>query len=153
LAGKAIDPFVDAALEDLRTEAQGMPIHEQSTTIALWRSKLAGRIASMGGAIATVMEGPWSVMVAVESELPESVTDVSHWHSMRSLAAVSRAAFDPDSTMGIEDRTGVFAGVSPDSAGPMGMQPYTSYVATDNYLHRTYVVSEWPQAKARLGFL
>src|SRR5699024_3720163 len=39
------------------------------------------------------------------------------------------------------------------SAGPMGMQPYTSYVATDNYLHRTDVVSEWPQAKARLGLL
>jgi len=153
LAGKAIDPFLDAAFEDLMTEAQGMPIHEQSITIALSRSKLAGQIASMGGGIATLMEIALSVMEAVESELPESGTMVSHWHSMRSLAAVSRAAFDPDSTMGIEDRTGVFAGVSPDSAGPMGMQPYTSYVATDNYLHRTYVVSEWPQAKARLGFL
>src|SRR5699024_6261933 len=85
-------------------------IHEQSITIALSRSKLAGQIASMGGGIATLMEIALSVMEAVESELPESGTMVSHWHSMRSLAAVSRAAFDPDSTMGIEDRTGVFAG-------------------------------------------
>lgn len=153
LAGKAIDPFLDAAFEDLMTEAQGMPIHEQTMTIALSRSKLAGQIASRGGGIATLMEIALSVMEAVESELPESGTMVSHWHSMRSLAALSRAAFDPDATIGIVDRTGTFAGVAPDSAGPMGMLPYTSYVATDNYLHRTYVISEWPQAKARLGFL
>lgn len=153
LAGKHVDAFLDAAFEDLMTEAQGMPIHEQTMTITLSRAKLAGQIASMGGGIARLMEIALSVMEAVESELPESGTVVSHWHSMRSLAALSRAAFDPDATVGIVDRTGTFAGVSPDSAGPMGMQPYTSYVATDNYLHRTYVISEWPQARARLGFL
>ncbi|NWN87276.1 MAG: hypothetical protein HLX51_01825 [Micrococcaceae bacterium] len=153
LAGQQIDPFLDAAFDNLMTEAQGMPIHEQTITVALSRSKLAGQISSMGGGIATLMEIALSVMEAVESELPESGTMVSHWHSMRSVAALSRAAFDPDATVGITDRTGTFAGVSPDSAGPMGMQAYTGYLATDNYLHRTYVVSEWPQAKARLGFL
>src|SRR5699024_5395521 len=40
-----------------------------------------------------------------------------------------------------------------DSAGPMGLYPYNNCVDTDGYLHRTFIVTEWPQSKARLGFL
>ena len=153
LAGKEIDPFLDASFESLMTEAQGMPVHEQWMTIALSRAKIAGQITAMGGGIATLMEIALSVMDAVESTLPESGTEVTHWHSVRSLAAISRSAFDPESTVAISDRTGEFAGVHPDSAGPMGLYPYNNCVDTDGYLHRTFIVTEWPQAKARLGFL
>lgn len=153
LAGKEIDPFLDASFESLMTEAQGMPVHEQWMTIAISRAKIAGQITAMGGGIATLMEIALSVMDAAESTLPESGTEVTHWHSVRSMAALSRSAFDPESTVAISDRSGEFAGVHPDSAGPMGLYPYNNCVDTDGYLHRTFIVTEWPQSKARLGFL
>lgn len=153
VSGEGIDPFLHASFVDLMTEAQDMPIHEMWLTVVLSKEPLSRRIRALGGGISGFMEVALSTMHTVENVLPTSGTEVSGWHSLRSIAALSRSSFDPDSTVQISERSGQWAGVAPSSAGPMAMETFLDKVSTDGYLHRTYKVSEFPQAQARLGFL
>src|SRR5690625_1626903 len=138
---------------DLMTEAQDMPVHEMWLTIVLSKEMLSRRIRALGGGLPGFMEVALGVMGTVEVILPVSGTEVLGWHSLRSIAALSRSAFDPDSSVQISERTGAWAGVAPSSAGPMAMNAPLDRVTTDGFLHRTYKVSEFPQSQARLGFL
>src|SRR5699024_12275345 len=105
------------------------------------------------GGLAWCMEVALGVMGTVEVILPVSGTEVLGWHSLRSIAALSRPAFDPDSSVQISERTGAWAGVAPSSAGPMAMNAPLDRVTTDGVLHRTYNVSEIPQSQARVRLL
>lgn len=153
VSGDGIDPFLHASFGELMAQAQDMPVHEMWLTIVISKDRLMRRIRSQGGGIAGFMDVALSVMGAVENVLPTSGTSVAGWHSLRSIAELSRSAFDPDSTVQISERTGQWAGVAPSSAGPMAMKTTLDKVSTDGYLHRTYKVSEFPQQQARLGFL
>ncbi|MGW9550879.1 SCO6880 family protein [Citricoccus zhacaiensis] len=152
-SGEQINPFLHAAFVELMTEAQDMPVHEAWMTIVLSKEKVAKRVKSLGGGLPGFMEVALSVMTTIEGALPASGTTVQAWHSPRSLAALVRSAFDPQASVVISERSGDWIGVSPGSAGPVAMEVFTDHVRTDGHLHRTYKVSEFPQAQARLGFL
>lgn len=153
VSGEGIDPFLHASFGELMAQAQDMPVHEMWLSVVLSKESLARRIRSQGGGLAGFMDVALSVMGTVENVLPTSGTSVDGWHSLRSIAELSRSAFDPDSTVQISERTGDWAGVAPSSAGPMAMTTSLDKVSTDGYLHRTFKVSEFPQQQARLGFL
>lgn len=152
-AAGQIEPFLHASLEDLMSEATDTPVHEMWMTLVLSRDTLSRRIKALGGGLPAFMEVALAVMSTIEGALPTSGTSVVAWHSPRSLAALSRSAFDPDSTVMISERAGDWVGVSPESAGPVAMEAFADHVRTDGFLHRTYKVSEYPQSQARLGFL
>lgn len=153
VSGEQVNPFLHSAFVELMAEAQDMPVHETWLTIVLSRQKVAKRVKSLGGGLPGFMQVALSVMTTIEGMLPASGTIVQSWHSPRSLAALIRSAFDPDASVVISERSGNWVGVAPNSAGPVAMEVFTDHVRTDGYLHRTYKVSEFPQAQARLGFL
>ncbi|MGP9586154.1 PrgI family protein [Micrococcaceae sp. AOP34-BR2-30] len=152
-AGAEVDPFLHAGLEDLMTEAQDMPVHEMWLTVVLSKEKLGKRIKVLGGGLSGFMEIALKLMSTIEGVLPPSGTQVVSWHSPRSLAGLSRSAFDPDSSVMISERSASWVGASPAQAGPMALDVFVDHLATDGYLHRVYKVSEFPQRQARLGFL
>lgn len=151
--GAAIDPFLHSALDKAMDQAEGQPVHEMWLTVVLSKDRLADRARSAGGGLGGMMDIAQTTMTTIEGMLPPSGAHVVQWHTPRSLAELIRSAFDPGSTVGISERTGDFAGVHPESAGPMGMEEYRSHVVSDSGFHRTYMVSEWPQSQANLGFL
>lgn len=153
VAGASLEPFLHASFEELMAEAQDTPVHEMWMTLVLSREVLSRRIKAQGGGLPAFMDVALQVMTTIEGALPASGTSVVAWHSPRSLAALSRSAFDPDSTVQISERSGDWVGVSPSSGGPVAMEVFSDHVRTDGFLHRTYKVSEYPQSQARLGFL
>lgn len=152
-SGEEIDPFLHASFVDLIDQAEGQPVHEMWLTVVLSQKHLSKRISAEGGRLRGFMEVALSVMGAVESALPESGASVVSWHTPRSLAAVVRTAFDPHSAMEISDRSGERAGVAVEAGGPMFATWTVDQFQSDGAFHRTFKISEWPQAQARLGFL
>lgn len=134
-------------------QAHGQPVHEMWLTVVLSKDKLADRSRAAGGGLGGMMDIAQTTMTTIEGLLPPSGARVAQWHSPRSLGEIVRSAFDPSSSVGISERSGEFAGVHPESAGPMGVEEYRSHLVTDSGYHRTYMVSEWPQSQANLGFL
>ncbi|MCD0184888.1 hypothetical protein J7351_12130, partial [Micrococcus luteus] len=154
-SGASIDPFLDAAFRELMKEAQSMPVHEQWLTLVVSPSKISSQIKALGGGTPALMEHMLKLMTTVESTLPRSGTQVTAWHSPRTLAGLSRSAFDPDASVMISTMKadGQTAGTAPSSAGPMAVEVHAGHMVTDGNYHRTYKVSELPQNLARLGFL
>lgn len=152
-SGDDIDPFLHSSFLDLMDQAQDMPVHEKWLTIVISRGKIAQRIRANGGGLPGMMQMMLSVMATVETTVLRSGALVAAWHSPRSLAALSRSAFDPGSSVQISERSGDWVGAAPHSAGPMAMEVFKDSVTTDGYWHRTYKVSEFPQKQAQFGFL
>lgn len=153
LSGENIDPFLHQSFQDLMAEAQGMTVHDLWLTVVLSKDQLNHKIKSFGGGLEAFMEVAMGVMDNIETFLPEAGAYVTSWHTPRTLAGLARAAFDPKSTMAVSEREGDRAGAAPSSAGPLGMETKVDRVVSEGALHRTYLISEWPQAQARLGFL
>ncbi|GFZ85346.1 hypothetical protein GCM10011359_13080 [Nesterenkonia alkaliphila] len=153
MSGPGIDPILDGSFVEMMNHQDGQSLHEPWLTIVLSQDVLARRIQANGGKLRGFMDTALGVMRVVESALPDSGTRVVKWHTPRSLAALIRSGFDPLSTMEISDREGDFAGVAPDSAGPMHAEWTLDRFESDGALHRSFVISEWPQAQAQLGFL
>ncbi|WP_261623254.1 SCO6880 family protein [Nesterenkonia marinintestina] len=152
-SGPQINAFLDASFRNLMSQAQGMPIHELWMTVVFSATELQDRIESSYGGLRGFMEVCLGTMVNLDSVMPSAGVTVSGWHTLRTLAALSRSAFDPEATLMISERTGDRTGVRPEEAGPMALDAGPSYVESDGVLHRTYAVSEWPQEQAQLGFL
>lgn len=152
-AGADIDPFLHTSFLDLMDQAQDMPVHEKWITIVIARGRVAQRIRANGGGMPGMMQLMLSVMGTVETMVLRSGALIAGWHSSRSLAGLSRSAFDPGSSVQISERSGDWIGAAPHSAGPMAMEVYKDTVSTDGYWHRTYKVSEFPQKQAQFGFL
>ena len=156
IESKTVDPFLDAAFRELMAEAQAMPVHEQWLTIVLSPAQIGSQLKSLGGGVPALMDHALKVMSTVEGMLPRSGTRVAAWHSPRSLAGLSRAAFDPDAALMVSstDTSGAVQGASPNGGGgPMAVEVHAGHMRTDGHMHRTYKVSELPQQLARLGFL
>ena len=155
ITGEQIDPFLDAAFHELMREAQSMPVHEQWLSLVVSPAKITSQLRALGGGMPALMEQMSKLMATVEGALPRSGTRVTAWHSPRTLAGLSRAAFDPDAALMVSatDLTGAAVGTAPTSAGPMAVETHPGHLITDGTMHRTYKVSELPQDVARLGFL
>ena len=152
-SGAGIDPFLHASFIDMMNDAEGQAVHELWLTIVLSRDVLRKTIRAHGGQLRGFMDASLTVMGMIESALPESGARVVEWHTPRSMSALIRSAFDPASSMDLSDRTGDRAGAAPESAGPMHATWGNDVFESDGALHRTFKISEWPQAHARLGFL
>lgn len=152
-AGDDIDPFLHSSFLDLMDQAQDMPVHENWLTIVVARNKVPHRIRANGGGVPGLLQLMISVMGTVEATMLRSGARVDAWHSARSIAGLSRSAFDPGSSVQISERLGDWVGAAPHSAGPMAMEVFKDRVTTDGFWHRTYKVSEFPQKQARFGFL
>ena len=150
-----VDPFLDQAFKELMKEAQSMPVHEQWLSVVVSPAQIGSRLKGMGGGLPALMEYTLKLMTTIEGHLPRSGTRVAAWHSPRSLAALSRAAFDPDSsvTVTMTGEDGELRGTAPASAGPMAVDVHPGYLEMDGYVHRTFKIAELPQETARLGFL
>lgn len=153
LSGDNVNPFLNKSYRDLVDHAQDQPIHEMWLTVVLSAHKLERRALAAGGGIRGFMEVAVGVMGNIEQIVTASGVYVAGWHTPRSMAALARSAFDPDATLEISDREGDWAGVHPESAGPAGADVSPNHLWSDGWYHRTFMVSEWPQAQARLGFL
>lgn len=150
-AGEGIDPFLHRSLIDMLTDAEGQPVHGMWMTVVMSQARLAKRIHSSGRGIRGFMETALVIMGAVESALPESGTEVVRWHSPRSLAAVVRSAFDPAASVEISERGD--GGVDVSAAGPMWAKDSLATYSSEEALHRTFKISEFPRSQAQLGFL
>lgn len=150
-AGEGIDEFLHQSLVDMLSAAEGQPVHGMWMSIVLSQTKLAKRIHSSGRGIRGFMETALVAMGAIESALPESGTEVVRWHSPRSLAALVRSAFDPASSVEISERGD--DGVNVSAAGPQYAKDSLATFSSENALHRTFKISEFPRSQAQLGFL
>lgn len=152
-SGPGVDPILDGSFVNMMNSQEGQPFHEPWLSIVLSREALSRRIQANGGKLRGFMETSLGIMNVVEDAVPESGTRVIRWHTPRSVSALIRSAFDPQSSMEISDRTGDMAGVAPDSAGAMHASWNLDRFESDGALHRSFVISEWPQKQANLGFL
>ncbi|WP_344717184.1 SCO6880 family protein [Nesterenkonia halobia] len=153
LSGENVDPFQHSAFIDLMRESGSVPVHEMWLTIVLSEKKLREAITVSGGGIRGFMEVAIGVTGSVESVVEDSGAEVTGWHTPRTLAGLSRSAFDPGSTLMVTQGDGGIAGADVTDAGPMAMDVYPDRIAADSAVHRTYMISEWPQHQAKLGFL
>lgn len=153
LSGENINPFLHASYVDLIENAQDQPVHEMWLSVVFDAKKLERRALAAGGGLRGFMEVVVGTMGNIESLVPASGVVITGWHTPRSMAALSRTAFDPDATLEISDREGDWSGVAPEEAGPMGMEVAPGHLYSDGWYHRTYTISEWPQAQANLGFM
>jgi hypothetical protein len=78
------------------------------------------------------------------------------WLSVREIAELARATFDPESIPMLGNRTGDRAGVDPAGLGPMYLEEprgRNGLVLTDTAAHTTMWIHEWPRSDAPIGFL
>lgn len=151
--GAKVDPFLHSALETAMQREQGMPVHEMWLTVVLSGDGLRDQSKRTGRGVGGLMQAIEPTMNAIEHLVMPSGAEVTGWHSPRSLSALIRGAFDPESSVEISERTGEREGVAPTSAGPMAVDVHRGHLSTDSGLHRTFMISEWPQFGARFGFL
>lgn len=151
--GADVDPFLHSSLETAMQREQGMPVHEMWLTIVVGADDVRNQGKPNKRGIGGLMDAVQSTMNAVEHSVMTSGAEVTTWHTPRSLSALIRGAFDPESSVEISERTGEREGVAPTSAGPMAVDVHRGYLSTDSGLHRTFMISEWPQFGARFGFL
>lgn len=151
--GADVDPFLHEAFMGAMSQEHGMPHHVLWLVVALSERELHNRVKQSGGGIGGLMRVTQETMNTVEHLVAPTGAHVQRWHSPRSLGSVIRSAFDPDSSVAISERRGEFEGVAPHAAGPMSIDVHRGHLVTDSGLHRTYMVSEWPQFGARFGFL
>lgn len=151
--GTEIQPFLHASFQDAMRREQGMPFHEMWLTVVLSSDTLRERGKSSRRGVGGLMETVRSTMSSIEHRLPPTGSEIIGWHTPRSLSAIIRGAFDPDASVEISERSGEFSGVAPTSAGPMAVDVHRGHLSSDSGLHRTYMISEWPQFGARFGFL
>lgn len=151
--GSEIDPFLHSSLEEAMQREKGMPVHETWLTIVISADALRDQGKSRRRGIGGLMEAMQSVQSGIEHLVMPAGAEVVLWHTPRSLSALMRGAFDPDSSVEISERSGEREGVSPYSAGPMAVDVHRGHLSTDSGLHRTFMISEWPQNAARFGFL
>lgn len=151
--GADVDPFLHSSFEEAMQREKGLPVHEMWLTVVIGADALRdqgqGRKRGIGG----LMEATRSTLRSVEHLVMEAGVEIPSWHTPRSLSALIRGAFDPESSVEISERSGERTGVSPYSAGPMAVDVHRSHLSTDSGLHKTYMISEWPQHGARFGFL
>lgn len=153
MSGENVNPFLHRSYLDLIEEAEDQPIHEMWVTIVLDVYKLQNRALAAGGGLRGFMEVAQRVMSNIEDVVKLSGVTITGWHSARSVAALSRSAWDPDATLEISDREGEWAGASPESAGPAGGDAAPTYLWSDGWYHQTFMISEWPQLQAHIGFM
>lgn len=153
LTGADVDPFLDRALSDEISREEGTPQHVLWLAVTVSLRGVRNTVKQGGGGIGGMMRAVKRLMTDIDEVLPATGAMVDQWHTPRSLAAVIRSAFDPESSVAISERVGELEGVAPHSAGPMAMDVHRSHVATDSGVHRTYMISEWPQVQADFGFL
>lgn len=153
LSGANVNPWLHNSYLDLIEDAQDQPIHKMWITIVLDATTLERRALAAGGGLRGFMEVSQKTMGNIEEIVKISGVQVTGWHTARSVAALARSAFDPDATLEISDREGDWAGAHPESAGPAGAEVFPRHLWSDGWYHRTYMISEWPQAQAHLGFL
>lgn len=153
VSGKNINPFADKAYLDLVSTSRGIAYHEGWLVLVLSRDALMSQITANGGGIVGFMELAKAQMEAVEPDMAECGAGIDSWMNSRELAACIRTSFDPASAVGISERSGSFAGVAPESAGPMAVRKEWKRLRTDSAFHRTFWVAEWPRRKANPGFL
>lgn len=151
--GADIDPFLHSSLKNAMHREQGMPVHEMWLTVVLGADGLRDQAKNSTRGIGGLMHAVSGAMNSIEHLVMPAGAEVVDWHTPRSLSAVIRGAFDPESSVEISERTGDRAGVAPTSAGPMAVDVHRGHLSTDSGLHRTFMISEWPQFGARFGFL
>lgn len=153
LAGAQIDPFLDSSYRDLAESAHTQSIHEQWMTLGFSARELNSEIEENGKGVAGFVEAIMQRLGAINDSMQQAGVLVQYWHDPRSFSALIRSAFDPETTVEISERSGDFAGVEPNVAGPMAVETSWSMLQTDSAFHRVYWISEWPRKKARMGFL
>ncbi|MGP5015542.1 SCO6880 family protein [Glutamicibacter ardleyensis] len=153
LAGAQIDPFLDSSYRDLAESAHTQSIHEQWMTLGFSARELNSEIEENGKGVAGFVEAIMQRLGAVNDSMQQAGVLVQYWHDPRSFSALIRSAFDPETTVEISERSGDFAGVEPNVAGPMAVETSWSMLQSDSACHRVYWISEWPRKKARMGFL
>lgn len=147
------DPFAEIAYKELLARASQLTFHEQFMTVMLSTRALKDQISALGGGLDGIAASLETEMRALPQDLTRAGAQVENYLTPRELAAVIRGAFDPDSVTDVAARRGDFAGVSPESAGPMGAMRRWDRLATDGVLHQTFIISEWPRRQVLAGFL
>lgn len=152
-AGPTINALAHQSYLDLVDAAATMTRHEQYVSIVLDASALRREIKSLGGGLDGLMVLAVNEMRSLSTDLADGGAEVERWLGPRELARVIREAYDPESASDVADRRDAFAGVAPESAGPMGVRRSWDKLHTDSAVHKTYWVSEWPRRNVMPGFI
>lgn len=130
--------------------------HRNYLTLTLDLLALSAQIKALGGNKEAIQ-----TLAAVEAgnvtdALKNAEVVVRRWLSPRDLAALARAAFDPEFVAYIENRSDEHRGVDLSGIGPMYLEEPKdddSVVRTDSGVHTTMWIHEWPRSAAPIGFV
>lgn len=153
LSGETIDPVLHQSYIERIRQAESVPVHEMWVAVVISAKKMQRHIDANGGGLPGLLEAAMDVMGTVEQTVDSTGVSVTGWHTPRTLAGLSRSAFDPSSTLRVSRQNGEAGGADVSDAGPMAMDVYAGHLASDGAVHRTYMISEWPQNQADRGFL
>ncbi|MGQ7788339.1 SCO6880 family protein [Nesterenkonia sp. K-15-9-6] len=153
LSGERVDEFVHQGYLDLIRQANSVPVHEMWLSVVLKADQLTQQILTYGGGLRGFMEVAVGLTEAIESVVESAGGQVTGWHTARTVAGLSRTAFDPGSSLMVTQGDNGVVGADVSDAGPMAMDVYPDRLVSDSGQHRTFLVSEWPQDQVDLGFL
>ena len=130
--------------------------HRNYLTLTYDLVKLSAQLKALGGGKAAIQRLAAVEAGNVRDALDGAEVRVRRWLSIRDVAALARTAFDPDSVITIENRSGDARGVDPVAMGPTYMEEpkgKNAIVFTDSGVHTTMWIHEWPRAAAPVGFV
>jgi len=133
--------------------------HETYLAVAVDARRGGRAIRHAGGGVGGRDDGACAVLLrelaAVQDRLAQASLEVVGWLPPRALAQVLRTAYEPGAAANLDRRhgSGRGAGVDPALAGPMAAESAWSSYRTDDGLHATYSVHEWPRVEVGADFL
>lgn len=155
--------------EALARDTRGGWTHEAYVAIRIDPSRnraVRAAVKAHGGRELGALALLWQWMSQASTDLQDAGVRVLGWVPARGVAAVVRRAFDPDSAAMIARRgggagdiaggdAGLPSGVDPFMCGPTHAQTRMGHYEHENYLTRTWWVTEWPrhQQGVPVGFL
>lgn len=142
---------------EVQDVSEGFAIaHRGYLTLTYDLTLMSAQLKALGGGQAAIERLAAVEAGNVSGALEGTEIEITKWLSVRGVAALARAAFDPAAVSMIESRTGEDEGVDPASMGPMFMEEprgASGLVWTDSGVHTTLWIHEWPRASAPIGFV
>jgi hypothetical protein len=147
-----------ASYQDLLTTSRSsMQRHENYVCLTLSPRRVRRQIRTLGGGDRGACAHLLQQAATIQGELVNAGVEVEGALPPRQIAALLRTAYEPGSRWAIEARGPDMqrgGGVTAAEAGPMATDAsHWAYYRTDDTVHATYWISEWPRRPVTGDFL
>jgi len=149
-------PGVRSYLELLDEAGPAGRQHETFLALQIDGRRASGAIRRVGGGEAGAMAVLVRELTALSEHLLRAEVIVRGALSPRLLARAIRLGFCPDDRPRLDRRGGgdpELAGTDPANAGPMAAEESWRHYRSDDALHSTYWIAEWPRVEVGADFL